>query len=212
MTSSQTNETNLKKDFQNLEKEALKEISLEIIKSDLQKSLSQLHQKNMGKVGNKLSIIKEDCRKEIQEGIKKHIQEQLEEHFQNVIQSCQTDISNLIDPILRRAEQDLNSLNNKVSQTNTLCAEIQKKYAFRWEKPFLILILGTSLSGALMGLILFFLQVPFVSVLLMNEKIRAIHEIGVNTIVDRRDREIRELHAQSTPVPVLKKKKTSKGK
>lgn len=211
MTSSQTNETNLKNDFNALEKEALKEISLEIIKSDLQNSLSQLHQKNMSEVANKISIIKEDCKKEIQEGIKKHLQEQLEKHFQNVVQSCQTDISNLIAPLLKRAEQDLNSLNTKVGQTNTLCDEIQKKYSFRCEKPFLTLILGTSLSGALMGLILFFLQIPFVSVLLMNEKTRAIHEIGINTIVDRRERKAQESQAQSAPTPVMKKKKTSKG-
>ncbi len=39
-------------DFSALEKEALKETSLEIIKSELQKSLRELHQKNMTNVAN----------------------------------------------------------------------------------------------------------------------------------------------------------------
>lgn len=179
MTQSQTNDTNLKKDFNDLEKEALKEISLEIIKSDLQNSLSQLHQKNMAEVGNKISIIKEDCAKEIREGIKKHIQEQLEEHFQKVVQSCQTDISQAIAPLLRRAEQDLDSLNTTVSQTNMLCDVIQKKYSFRWEKPFLLLFGATIATGALIGVILFLFQTSPVAVFLMNEKTRRIYDSGL---------------------------------
>lgn len=70
MTLSQTNEANLKKDFEYLEKEALKEISLEIIKSDLLKSLSELHQGNRKELEKSITAIEVRCAKEIQEGIK----------------------------------------------------------------------------------------------------------------------------------------------
>ena len=65
------NQTN--KEFLNLEKEALKEISLEIIKSDLQKSLQQEHQKQREELEKRLSTIEERCRKEIREGIGTHL-------------------------------------------------------------------------------------------------------------------------------------------
>ncbi len=179
MTSSQKSETNQQKDFQDLEKEALKEISLEVIKSDLLQSLSQLHQKNMAEVGNTISIIKEDCRKEIQEGIKKHIQEQLEEQFQKVVQSCQSNISELISTLIRRTEQDLNNLNMKVTQTNNLCDEIQKKYSFRWEKPFLITLFSCILTGAFVCIILILLQFSPLAVFLMNKETREIYNMGL---------------------------------
>jgi mannose/fructose/N-acetylgalactosamine-specific phosphotransferase system component IID len=76
--------------------------------------------------------------------------------------------------------------------------------------PYLTLIFVASLSGAFMGLVLFFLQVPFIAVLLMNAQTRDIYEIGINTIVERRDSEARESQAQSAPAPIMKKKKTSK--
>lgn len=179
MTSSQKTQTTLDKGFKDLEKEALKEISLEIIKSDLQKSLSQLHQKNMEEVGKKISIIKEDCAKKVQEGIKQHLKEQLEERFQNVVQSCQTDISNLISSLLKHAEQDLNSLNTKVSQTNALCDEIQKKYSFRWDKPFLITTFSCILTGAFVCIILILLQFSPLAVFLMNKQTREIYNSGL---------------------------------
>ena len=64
---SQKNQTN--KEFLNLEKEALKEISLEIIKSDLQKFLQQAHQKEMEKLEKRISTIEERCVQEIQDVI-----------------------------------------------------------------------------------------------------------------------------------------------
>ena len=64
-------------DFSLLEKEALKEISLDIIKSDLQKSLGELHRESMADVTNRISTIKAKCVKEIQEGLEKNIHSQL---------------------------------------------------------------------------------------------------------------------------------------
>lgn len=195
MASSQTNETNQQKDFQDLEKDALKEISLEIIKSDLQKSLSQLHQKNMAEVGNTISIIKEDCRREIQEGIKRNLQGQLEKHFQKVVQSCQSNISELISPLIRRTEQDLNSLNMKVTQTNNLCDEIQKKYSFRWGKPFLITLFSCILTGAFVCILLILIQFSPLAVFLMNKETRDIYNSGL------RWKEIKREMAVYKPTP-----------
>ena len=52
-------------DFSTLEKEALKEISLDIIKSDFQKSLKELHQKSMADVTSRISTIEARCVKEV---------------------------------------------------------------------------------------------------------------------------------------------------
>ena len=54
-------------DFLSLEKEVLKEISLDIIKSDLQKILNQLHQKSMKDVTSQSSMIETRYVKEVQE-------------------------------------------------------------------------------------------------------------------------------------------------
>ncbi|HCC24916.1 MAG TPA: hypothetical protein DEP85_05350 [Holosporales bacterium] len=177
-TQNQTNKES-NKEFLNLEKEALKEISLEIIKSDLLKSLSELDQKNKEELQKKISAIKENCGHEIQDGIEKHIKKQLTEHFRGVVQSCQGDISKAIAPLLNHAEQDISNLNNTVRSTNTLCHDIQEKYTFRWEKPFLILIFSTILTGALVGSILFLLQTSPVAVFLMNKETRAIYDSGL---------------------------------
>lgn len=179
MTSSQKSETILNKEFQNLEKEALKEISLEVIKSDLLQSLDQLHQKERKELEKSNTAIAVRCVKEIQEGIKKQLREQIEEHFQKVVQSCQSDISVLVAPLLRQTELDLNSLNSKVSQTNKLCDEIQKKYAFRWEKPFLITLFSCILTGAFICIILILLQFSPLSVFLMNKETREIYNMGL---------------------------------
>ena len=167
------------KEFLNLEKEALKEISLEIIKSDLQKSLQHLHQKEREELEKRISTIEERCAHEIRKGIDTHLHRQLTEHFRKVVQSCQGDISAAMAPLLKRAEQDVSNLNNTVRTTNTLCHEIQEKYSFRWEKPFLLLFGGAILTGAIMGVILFLLQTSPVAVFLMNEKTRRVYDSGL---------------------------------
>lgn len=166
-------------DFTDLEKEALKEISLDIIKSDLQQSLKKLHQGQMDEVAKKISGIKEQCVKEIRETLEKNVKTQLETHFQAVIQSCQNDISKALSPLIKSAEQDVNCLNNTVSKANSVCQSIQEKYAVRWDKPFFTLISSTALTGACMGLILFLMQISPVAVLLMNERTREIYNAGI---------------------------------
>ena len=181
-------------DFSLLEKEALKEISLDIIKSDLQKSLGELHQKSMADVTNRISTIEAKCVKEIQAGLEKNIQSQLEEHFQRMVQSYQGDISKVLSPLLKRAEGDVQNLNHAATQTQEFCQNIQNQYALRWSTPFLTLIFSTALAGALMGLVLFFLQVPLVSVFLMNKHTREAYGTGVSILNYRR-----ELEAQPMP-------------
>jgi len=166
-------------EFLNLEKEALKEISLEIIKSDLQKFLQQTHQKEREELEKRIATIEERCRKEIREGIDTHLHRQLTEHFRKVAQSCQGDISAAMSPLLKRTEQDVSNLNNTIRTTNTLCNEIQEKYSFRWEKPFLLLFGGTILTGAVMGVILFLLQTSPVAVFLMNKETRRVYDSGL---------------------------------
>lgn len=179
-TPNQTNKEN-NKEFLNLEKEALKEISLEIIKSDLQKFLQRTHQKEREELEKRIATIEERCAHEIREGIDAHLHRQLTEHFREVIQYCQDDISTAMSPLLQRAEQDVSNLNNTVRTTNTLCHEIQEKYSFRWEKPFLLLFGGTILTGASIGVILFLLQTSPAAVFLMNEETRRVYDPGATS-------------------------------
>ena len=152
---------------------------MEIIKSDLQKFLQQTHQKEREELEKRIATIEERCGHEIREGIDAHLQRQLTEHFRKVVQSCQGDISTAMSPLIKRAEQDVSNLNNTVRTTNTLCHELQEKYSFRWEKPFLLLFGGTILTGAVMGVILFLLQTSPVAVFLMNEETRRVYDSGL---------------------------------
>src|SRR3990167_1475406 len=68
-------------DFSALEKEALKEISLDIIKSDLKISLTQLHQKNMKEVKEEIAAIEERCAQEIKDGLETQLQKKLKVQF-----------------------------------------------------------------------------------------------------------------------------------
>ena len=205
----QKDQTN--KEFLNLEKEALKEISLEIIKSDLQKFLQQAHQKEREELEKRISTIEDRCRKEIREGIDTHLHRQLTEHFRNVVQSCQGDISTAMSPLLKRAEQDVSNLNNTVRTTNTLCHEIQEKYSFRWEKPFLLLFGATILTGAFIGVILFLLQTSPVAVFLMNEETRRVYDDGLYWM-DLKKRMIADeaLKTQKSPQSMRVEQKPSK--
>lgn len=176
-----THETTLTKDFQDLEKEALKEISLEIIRGDLLKSLTDQHAKLR-------ADLEQSCRKEIE----KSLEEQLQKQFQSVIASCQVNMSEALSPLIKRTKVDINELNKTICQTHDLCHTIQKKYSVRWKYPFFSFILATSISGSLFGLIIFFLQVPFVSVLLMNDHTRASYEKGALLMAYEQKREARK--------------------
>ena len=211
-------------DFSVLEKEVLKEISLDIIKSDLQKSLREFYQKNMTEVANKIATIEERCVKKIQEGLEKHIENQLDQHFQKVVQSYQADISKVLSSRIKRAEEDLSHLNKAAHQTEEFCQKIEAQYALRWSRPFFALTLSAGFAGTLIGLILLLLQVPFLSVFLMNAHTREAYEEGVRMIAYRKELEAQPI-PQSRAVPQTarqepktqkaseapkKKKKTSK--
>lgn len=201
-------------DFSSLEKEALKEISLDIIKVDLQKSLSELHQKNMKEVGEKISAIEGRCTQEIKTGLEAQIQRQLDAHFKRLLESYQSDISKTLSPLMKKAESDIQRLDHAVNQITTLCETVRKQYAFWWEKPFFVLILSASLVGAIVGFVLLFLQIPFVSVLLMDAHTRKAYEMGAR-LMDY-DQKLKALPTKPTASPSekklsKKKKKPSKG-
>jgi hypothetical protein len=196
-------ESNNYRDFSLLEKEALKEISLDIIKSDLQKSLQELHQKNMIDVTNRISTIEEHCTKEIKDGLEKHIQSQLDKHFQKVVQSYQADIAKVLSPLMKRAEEDVNRLNTAINKTQEFCQKIEAQYALRWSRPFFALTLSAGFAGALMGFWLFLLQIPSVSVFFMNEYTRGVYDIGIRTLEQKR-----ELEAQSLEQKAVESQKT----
>ncbi len=208
MTKSDSNTIN---NFSHLEKEALKEISLDIIKSDIENSLKDMHQKSMADVERRISLIETRCVGQIQETLERDIKSGLEVHFQTVVQSCGSDIGKALSPLVKQAEEEVNRLGSVTSKTNEFCQGIESRYALRWGMPYLTLILVASLSGAIMGLVLFFLQVPYISVFLMNAQTRMVYQTGIHTILDRQEREAQESQAQSAPAPVMKKKKTSKG-
>lgn len=208
---SQKDQTN--KEFLNLEKEALKEISLEIIKSDFQKSLQQTHQKQREELEKRIAAIEERCVQEVRDGIDTHLHRQLTEHFRKVVQSYQSDISAAISPLLKRAEQDISNLNNTVRTTNTLCHEIQEKYSFRWEKPFLLLFGAAIATGTLVGVVLFLLQTSPVAVFLMNEETRRIYDSGLywidlkkRMLADEAQQSSQSAKAEQKPSKLQKKK------
>jgi hypothetical protein len=193
------------------EKEALKEISLEIIKSDLQKFLQQVHQKQREELEKRIATIEERCAQEIRDGIDSHLHRQLTEYFQKVVQSCQSDIYTAMSPLLKRAEQDISNLNNTVRTINTLCHEIQEKYSFRWEKPFLLLFGGAILTGAIMGVLLFLLQTSPVAVFLMNGEARKVYDAGLYWLdLEKRILADEALKAQKASQSVKAEQKPSK--
>lgn len=211
---------NKSQDFSTLEKEALKEISLDIIKSDLQRSLKELHQKNMADVTDRISSIEAKCTKEIQNNLENGLKDQLDKHFQRVVQSYQADITKILSPLLKRAGGDLQSLNQAITQTQEYCQNIQNQYTLRWSTPFFTLIFSTALAGALIGLVLFFLQIPLLSVFLMNKHTREAYETGASILRFRKELDTqpisKETLVEKTPVTAKvpegsrKKKKTSK--
>ncbi len=182
------------KDFSDFENEALEETSIETGKlahgpaltaqalqnrkggltgekplvADLQYFLKKLHREQA-----------EDCKQDIRETLEKSLSLQLEKHFQHLIQSTQRDISHMFSPLLKRAEEDVKSLNNAVNTTHALCQRIQQKYTFRWDKPFLILLITTALTGAFVGLSLLLMQTTPLALFLMDQKAREAYNYGV---------------------------------
>lgn len=141
--------------FQALEKDAIKELSLEILKSTLVHSFKKLHQEQLEIFEDKLADLEENLGDKIQAAIAKQMRQQLKETFQDILDTCQTRIWLLVAPLIKRSEDDVKRLEKAVAQTEDLCQRIQQKYRLRWEWPFLSLILATTLTGGITGLVVF---------------------------------------------------------
>ena len=172
--------SNQKPDFTALEKETLKELSLETLKTTLVSSFKKLHQEQLETFEQKLGALEKGCRLEVQRAVEKHVRKELEANFHTVLTSSQNQIRLLVSPLLKNAEQDVKRLEAAVNRTNTLCENIQKQYSFRWSRPFLILILSTSLTGAFLGLMLLFKTSPLA--FLMDSRFREAYEYGMKHI------------------------------
>jgi hypothetical protein len=168
------------KDFSAFEKEALETSSNDALKLDLQRYLNKLHREQREDIEERISAIEKRCNEEIRKTLEKHVKIQIETHFKETLKALQVQVLQLCSPLMRKAEEDVSRLQLSVSKTNMLCHDIQEKYSFRWEKPFLLLIAGTALTGAFMGVGLLLLQVGPLAVFLMNEDTRMIYERGKN--------------------------------
>lgn len=207
--------------FTDFEKEVLGEMVLNTVQSDLQRYLDKFHLQQMKDIEVKMTGFEQTCAHQIQESLEQNVKLQLEAHFQKVVEACQKDISQMTSPLFNRAEKDVQSLNHTVSKANDFCENIQNQYALRWSQPFFVLIASAGLAGALMGIILLFMQVPLLSVLCMNAQTREAYETGLRVIEMRKELEIQaprtptsplqKLEVQKAPkVPKQKKKKGSK--
>lgn len=219
----------INKDFSDFEKEALEEMVLKAIQSDLQQYLDKFHLQQVKDIEKKMAGFEQKCIRQIQASIEENVKLQLESHFQNVVQACQKDISQLNSPLFKRGEKDVQSLTNMVIKANAFCENIQTQYALRWSPPFFALVGTAGLTGALMGLFLLFSQVPFISVLFMNPYMREAYITGRNAIEARKELEVQtaqisasqptlqEQEAKKTPVtskpnPTQEQKKKKKSK
>lgn len=207
--------------FSDFEKEALGEMVLNMVKSDLQQYLAKFHLQQMKDLEVKMVGFEQTCARQIQASLERHVRLQLEAHFQKVVETCQKNISQVTSPLFNRAEKDVQSLSHTINKANDFCTNIQNQYALRWSQPFFVLIASAALAGALMGIILLFLQVPLLSVFCMNAQTREAYETGLRIIEMRKELEARaaqmsistpqKQEIQKTPeTPKQKKKKTSK--
>jgi hypothetical protein len=184
--------------FTDFEKEALREMVLKSIQSDLQRYLDKFHAQQMKDLEKRMDGFEQKCALQVQASIEENVKLQLEGHFQKVVQDCQKDISQMSTPLFKRAEKDVQSLTDTVTKANAFCENIQNQYALRWSTPFFALVGTAGLAGALMGLFLLFFQIPFISVLFMNPHLREAYMAGRNVIEARK-----EFEAQAAQISVL---------
>jgi hypothetical protein len=213
---SPTNQT-----FTDFEKEALGELVLKSVQSDLQRYLDKFHVQQMKYLEAKMAGFEQKCARQIQASIEENVKLQLEAHFKEVVQACQKDISQATSPLFKRVEGDVQSLAHTVTKANEFCKDIQMKYALRWSTPFFTLVFSTVLTGVVMGFVLLFLQLPLVSVFLMNAHTREAYETGLSILNYRKELEAKAnvLEAQPAPQepavqkapPTPSKKKKKKG-
>lgn len=175
--------------FSDFEKEALGEMVVNTVQSDLQRYLDKFHLQQMKDLEEKMVEFEQKCARQIQKSLEENVTLQLEAHFQNVVQACQKDISQMSSSLFKRAEKDVQSLTNTVTKANTFCENIQTQYALRWSPPFFALVGTAGFAGALMGLFLLFSQVPFISVFFMNPHLREAYIIGRDVIEARKELE-----------------------
>ncbi|MBL8676255.1 MAG: hypothetical protein JNJ47_02350 [Alphaproteobacteria bacterium] len=177
------------KDFSELEKEALGEMILKSVQSDLQRYLDKFHLQQVRDFEEKMAGFEQKCIRQVQASIEENIKLQLESHFQKTAEACQKDISQMNSPLFKRAEKDVQNLTDTVTKADAFCKNIQMQYALRWSPPFFALVGAAGLAGALIGLFLLFSQVPFISVLFMNPYVREAYITGRNVIEARKELE-----------------------
>lgn len=109
MLNSQTNIPPLSlqqnQNFTDFEKEALGEMVLKEIESDLQRYLDKFHLHQMKDLEVKTVGFEQKCIRQIQKSLEENVKPQLEVHFQNVVLACQKDISQMSSPLFKRAEK-----------------------------------------------------------------------------------------------------------
>lgn len=142
-------------DVQKLERETLKELCLDTLKSSLVHSFKKLHQEQLEIFEDKLSDLEKALGDRIQDAVEKHIREQIKETFQDTLEDCQTRIWLLVAPLVKRSEDDVKRLEKAVTQTESLCQDIQNNYRFRWGWQFLTLVLTASSASATAGFLVF---------------------------------------------------------
>ncbi len=96
--------------FSDFEKEALGELILKSVQSDLQLYLNKFHLQQVKDLEEKMVTFQKRGTHEIQDAIAKNIKIQLEAHFKDVVQACQKDLSQVTSPLFKRAEKDVQSL------------------------------------------------------------------------------------------------------
>lgn len=169
-------------DFATLEKEALQELDL---RSALVKAFKKLHEEQLEVFEDKLL----DFEGTLKATLKATVKNQLETQFKTVLETHQKTISSLLVPLVRKAEDDLKTLQMSVIQTTQLSEEIQRKYRLRWSRPFLMLFLSTSLSGAFVALALFLMQTSPFTVFLMDQRNREVYQQGLSWLKWREEYE-----------------------
>lgn len=181
--------------FTDFEKEALQEMVLKEVQSDLQRYLDKFHLQQIKDLEERMAGVEQKCTRQIQKSLEENIRLQLETHFQNVVQACQKDISQMSLPLFKRAEKDVQSLTDTVKKVNAFCENIKNQYALRWSPPFFALVGTAGFTGALIGLFLLFSQMPFISVFFMNAHMREAYITGLQVMELQK-----ELEAQATQI------------
>ena len=155
------------------------EMDLETLASDLHRYLNKNHRRQMEAIEEKIAKIEERVCEEVKETLKAQLNFTFEARFKKVIEHCDERIANLFSSTIEEANCSLEAFKNSISQTKAACHDIQQKYAFKWTQPFWTLLLSASLGGAIMGLMLYLMQISTLSVFLMNAETREIYDMGV---------------------------------